>query len=197
MEQVADIVSLRPATRADMDAVTDIYAHAVRDGTASYELEPPSRVDMAVRFAALHDGGYPYIVAVEEGRGVMGFAYAGPFRPRPAYRFIVEDSVYIAADCQGRGVGRLLLQGLIRECEALGFRQILAVIGDGSPQSPSVRLHEALGFRHSGTLEGSGFKHGRWLDTVMMQLSLNGGSSVPPDPTSLPERNFAGRSGPA
>lgn len=194
MEQpVGNIVSLRSATRGDIDAVTDIYAHAVRNGTASYELEPPSRVDMAVRFAALHDDGYPYIVAVEEGRGVVGFAYAGPFRTRAAYRFIVEDSVYVASDRQGRGIGRLLLQALIRECQVLGFRQVLAVIGDGSPQSPSVRMHEALGFRHSGTLEGSGFKHGRWLDTVMMQLSLNGGSSLPPDPSSLPERIFAGR----
>jgi len=190
MNHVANIVSLRPATRADMDTVTDIYAHAVRHGTASYELDPPSRVDMAVRYAALHDGGYPYIVAEEAARGVVGYAYAGPFRPRPAYRFIVEDSVYIAPDCQGRGLGRLLLQDLVKECEALGFRQILAVIGDGSPESPSVRLHEALGFRHSGTLEGSGFKHGRWLDTVVMQLSLNGGTSVPPDPDSMPERNF-------
>lgn len=193
MEQLANVISLRPATRADMDAVTEIYGHAVRNGTASYELEPPSRIDMEARFAALQDGGYPYLVATEEGGGVVGFAYAGPFRTRPAYRFIVEDSVYIAADRQGRGVGRLLLEGVIKECEALGFRQILAVIGDGSPQSPSVRLHEALGFRHSGTLEGSGFKHGRWLDTVMMQLSLNGGSSLPPDPASLPERNFAAR----
>jgi phosphinothricin acetyltransferase len=193
MEQLADIILLRPATLADMDAVTDIYAHAVRNGTASYELEPPSRIDMEARFAALQDGGYPYIVAVEEERGVVGFAYAGPFRPRPAYRFNVEDSVYIAPDRQGRGVGRLLLEGLIKECEALGFRQILAVIGDGSPQSSSVRLHEALGFRHSGMLEGTGFKHGRWLDTVIMQLSLNGGSSLPPDPASLPERKFAGR----
>lgn len=191
MRRPTETISLRPAVRADMDAVTEIYAHAVRHGTASYELEPPSRVDMAVRFAALHDGGYPYIVAVAEGRGVVGFAYAAPFRPRPAYRFIVEDSIYIAADFQGRGVGRLLLQALVRECEALGFRQILAVIGDGSPSSRSVRLHEELGFRHAGTLEGSGFKHGRWLDTVMMQLAINGGSSLPPDPASLPEQNFS------
>ncbi|MGO4837759.1 N-acetyltransferase family protein, partial [Rhizobiaceae sp. 2RAB30] len=182
MQQLAGTISLRPATRTDMGAVTDIYSHAVRHGTASYELEPPSRVDMAVRFAALHDGGYPYFVAVDEGRGVVGFAYAGPFRPRPAYRFIVEDSIYVAADCQGRGIGRLLLQTLVKQCEALGFRQILAVIGDGSPSGASVRLHEELGFRHAGTLEGSGFKHGRWLDTVMMQLAINGGSSLPPDP---------------
>jgi len=182
-------IRLRPAARTDIDQITAIYAHAVRHGTSSYELEPPSRVDMAVRFSALHKAGYPYIVAQEEGR-VVGYAYAGPFRPRPAYRFIVEDSIYISPDAQGRGLGRLLLTQLIEESKLLGFRQILAVIGDGSPERPSVRLHAALGFRVSGTLEGSGYKQGRWLDTVIMQLSLNGGTSVPPDPASLPERNF-------
>jgi phosphinothricin acetyltransferase len=185
----ADSVLLRPAARTDIDQIAAIYAHAVRHGTSSYELDPPSRVDMAVRFSALHEAGFPYIVAEEEGR-VAGYAYAGPFRPRPAYRFIVEDSIYIAPDAQGRGLGKLLLTQLIVESQALGFRQILAVIGDGSPESASVRLHAALGFRMSGTLEGSGFKHGRWLDTIIMQLSLNGGTSVPPDPASLPERNF-------
>src|SRR5262249_4606620 len=161
-------IVLRPATRTDVDAVTAIYAHAVRHGTASYELEPPSRVDMAVRYSTLHEAGYPYIVAEDEGR-VVGYAYAGPFRPPPAYRCIVEDSIYIAPEAQGRGLGRRLLTQLIAESEMLGFRQILAVIGDGSPESASVRLHAALGFRMSGTLEGSGFKHGRWLDTVIMQ----------------------------
>lgn len=184
---------LRPAIRTDIDQVTDIYAHAVRHGTASYELEPPSRIDMAVRYAALNDGGYPFIVAEEDDGRIAGYAYAGPFRPRPAYRFIVEDSVYIAPNRQGRGLGRLLLAELIGLCEKAGFRQILAVIGDGSPANPSVRLHAALGFRHSGTLEGSGFKHGRWLDTVIMQLSMNGGTSTPPDPESLPEQNFRKR----
>lgn len=184
-------VAIRPAGEADLDAVTNIYAHAVRHGAASYELDPPSRTEMAVRFAALRDSGHPYIVAEDAG-GVIGFAYAGPFRPRPAYRFIVEDSIYIAADHQGRGVGRLLLQELIKACEALGFRQIIAVIGDGSPQSTSVRLHETMGFRHCGTMEGTGYKHGRWLNTMIMQLALNGGSTLPPDPESLPERNFRG-----
>lgn len=180
---------LRAATTTDLDTVTDIYAHAVRHGTASYELEPPSRGEIGERFAALQDGSYPYLVA-EEANCVVGFAYAGPFRARPAYRFIVEDSIYIAPDHQGRGVGRLLLQGLVAACEALGFRQIVAVIGDGSPQSSSVLLHEGMGFRLCGTMEGTGYKHGRWLDTVIMQLALNGGSSLPPDPSSLPERNF-------
>ncbi len=183
------MVTLRPATEGDLDAITAIYAEAVRHGSASYELDPPSRAEMAERFAALRDRSYPYIVA-EDGERVAGYAYAAPFRTRPAYRFIVEDSIYIAADWKGRGVGRLLLQGLMEACEALGFRQIVAVIGDGSPDSASVRLHEAMGFRHCGTMEGTGFKHGRWLDTVIMQLALNGGASLPPDPESLPERNF-------
>ena len=185
--------SLRPAPTADVDAITDIYAHAVRHGTASYELEPPSRDDMAARFAALNGPGYPYLVAEEAGGRIVGYAYAGPFRPRPAYRFSVEDSVYIAPDRQGHGLGRLLLTALVEACESLGFRQILAVIGDGSPQSASVRLHAARGVRLAGTLQGSGYKHGRWLDTVIMQFSINGGNTMPPDKSSLPERNFAAR----
>ena len=135
------------------------------------------------------DGGFPYLVAEDDG-AIAGYAYAGPFRPRPAYRFIVEDSVYVAPQAKGRGIGRALMQRLIGEAQSLGFRQIIAVIGDGRPDSASVRLHEALGFRHSGRLEGSGYKHGRWLDTVFMQLSLNGGTASDPDPASLPERRF-------
>lgn len=185
--------SLRPATSADVDAITAIYAHAVRHGTASYELEPPSRADMAARFAALKDADYPYIVAEAADGAIAGYAYAGPFRPRPAYRFIVEDSIYIAPDRQGQGLGRLLLTALVAACEDLGFRQILAVIGDGSPESASVRLHAALGFDIAGTLRGSGYKHGRWQDTVIMQRAINGGNTTPPDPSSLPERRFLAR----
>jgi L-amino acid N-acyltransferase YncA len=186
---MSDTIFIRQAVRGDIDRITDIYAHAVRHGTATYELDPPSRVDMAVRYAALNEGGYPYIVA-EEGGTITGFAYAGPFRPRPAYRFIVEDSIYLSPDFQGKGIGKALLKRLMDESEVLGFRQIIAVIGDGTPESASVKLHKALGFRLTGTMEGSGFKHGRWLDTVLMQFSMNGGASLPPDPQSLPERNF-------
>jgi len=174
---------------ADLDAITEIYADAVTQGTASYELEPPSRAEMGARFATLAAGGFPYLVAEKDG-AVLGYAYAGAFRPRPAYRFIVEDSVYIAPEAKGQGVGLLLMQRLIEAVEAAGFRQIVAVIGDGRPDSASVRLHEKLGFRYSGRLEGSGYKHGRWLDTVFMQLSLNGGASVAPALDSLPERKF-------
>lgn len=182
---------IRLAELADLAAITAIYADAVLHGTATYELEPPTLDEMRRRFDALAAGRYPYLVAELDGL-VAGYAYAGPFRPRPAYRFTLEDSIYLAPAAKGRGIGRLLMTRLIAEAEALGFRQIVAVIGDGTPQSPSVRLHEALGFVHSGRLEGSGYKFGRWLDTVFMQLALNGGTSSPPDRDSLPERNFRG-----
>ena len=171
---------IRPASAADLDAITEIYADAVLNGTASYELEPPSLAEMTRRYRTLADGGFPYLVAEISGR-IAGYAYAGPFRPRPAYRFIVENSVYVAPWAKGSGTGRSLLERLIGETEALGFRQMIAVIGDGSPESPSVRLHARVGFRHCGRLEGSGYKHGRWLDTVFMQFSMNGGSETPPD----------------
>jgi phosphinothricin acetyltransferase len=187
-------IVLRAAEAADLDAITAIYADAVLNGTASYELAPPSRAEMEARFRAIREGGFSYLVAEEEGE-VAGFAYTGPFRTRPAYRFVVEDSIYIAPEAKGRGLGRMLLTRLIEEAEASGFRQMIAVIGDGRLDSPSVRLHERLGFRHCGSLEGSGYKHGRWLDTVFMQLGMNGGNTMPPDPESLPERRFQGESG--
>ncbi|RUU27235.1 GNAT family N-acetyltransferase [Mesorhizobium sp. M6A.T.Ce.TU.016.01.1.1] len=182
-------VTIRAATSADLDQITDIYADAVTNGTASYELEPPSRAEMGQRFDSLIAGGFPYLVAEKDGI-VLGYAYAGAFRPRPAYRFVVEDSVYVAPEAKGQGVGLKLMQGLIETAAAAGFRQVIAVIGDGRPDSASVRLHEKLGFRHSGRLEGSGYKHGRWLDTVFMQLPINDGASVPPDLNSLPEQKF-------
>ena len=182
-------IAIRPAAAADLSRITAIYADAVINGTASYELEPPDSAEMTARFNSLTYGSYPYVVAEHAGT-VLGFAYAGPFRPRPAYRFIVEDSVYVAPQAKGQGVGLKLMQALIEAARAAGFRQIVAVIGDGHADSASVRLHEKLGFRHSGRLEGSGYKHERWLDTVFMQLSLNGGAQVPPDPESLPDRKF-------
>jgi L-amino acid N-acyltransferase YncA len=181
--------SIRPASEADLEQIAAIYADAVINGTASYELDPPDLEEMRRRHRALAEGGFPYFVAEDAGV-ISGYAYAGPFRPRPAYRFIVEDSVYVAPQAKGRGIGRALMQHLIAAARSLGFRQMIAVIGDGRPDSASVRLHEALGFRHSGRLVGSGYKHGRWLDTVFMQLSLNGGTATQPDPASLPERRF-------
>jgi len=181
---------IRAATEADLDAITAIYDHAVVKGTATYELEPaPNRAEMLQRFRAITGAEYPYLV-VEENGAIAGFAYAGPFRARAAYRFIVENSVYVAPNAQGRGLGRALMQGLIAQCEARGFRQVVAVIGDGTPSSASVKLHTALGFTLCGTMAGSGYKHERWLDTTIMQLPLNGGNALPPDPQSVPERRY-------
>jgi phosphinothricin acetyltransferase len=134
---------------------------------------------MTARFDMLKAGGFPYVVADAEG-AVTGYAYAGPFRTRAAYRFTVEDSIYLATAAQGRGLGRRLLQRLIEESTALGFRQMVAVIGDAAVNTASVRLHAGAGFRNCGRIEGSGFKFGRWCDTHLMQLSLNPGGSRPP-----------------
>lgn len=183
-------LTIRNAEPADLDRITEIYADAVTHGTASYELEPPSREEMGARYESLRAGGFPYLVAADSDGTILGYAYAGAFRPRQAYRFIVEDSVYVAPEAKGKGVGRQLMERLIEATRALGFRQIVAVIGDGHPESTSVKLHERLGFSHSGRLVGSGYKHERWLDTVFMQLELNGGASLPPDPSSWPERKF-------
>lgn len=180
---------IRTVAEGDLDAVTAIYADAVLNGTSSYELEPPSLAEMKERCRSLVGRGFPYLVAVSEGE-VLGYAYAGPFRPRPAYRFMVENSVYIAPAARGRGIGKVLMRAVIAEVERLGFRQVVAVIGDGRSDSASVRMHAGLGFRESGRLEGSGFKHGRWLDTVFMQLELNGGRATPPDLSSMPERLY-------
>ncbi len=180
-------ITIRGVQAEDIAAIHAIYDDAVLNGTASYELETPTQDEMARRFAVLRDSGFPAFVAEYETR-IVGYAYAGPFRPRPAYRFMVEDSIYLAPDAKGRGIGSLLLQRLIDDAGELGFRQIIAVIGDGSPQSASVRLHEKFRFTHSGILTGSGYKHERWLDTVLMQLALNGGVTSPPDPLSNAER---------
>lgn len=173
-------ISILPLQSADMNSITAIYADAVLHGTASYELEPPTVEEMQARFAKLADRNLPCLVA-KAGRNIAGYAYAGPFRERPAYRFIVEDSIYIDPAFKGRGIGRKLLDRLIGEATTLGYRQMIAVIGDGSNHRASVRLHETAGFEHSGTISGSGFKHGRWLDTVIMQIALNGGTSTLPE----------------
>lgn len=180
---------VRDAVPEDLDAITAIYARAVRNGTASYELEPPDRKEMQRRYGALVGAGYPYIVA-QKHNVVCGFAYAGGFRPRPAYRFAVEDSVYIEPGMHGAGIGTLLLTELVTRVSVLGFRQIVAVIGDGPTNTASIALHRKLGFEHSGTIRGTGYKHGRWLDTVIMQREINGGASGAPDPDSLPERSL-------
>lgn len=171
-------VSLRPASPADIPAITRIYRHAVLNGTASFELEPPDEAEMTRRMRTLIDGNYPYLVAQENGT-ILGYAYAGPYRARPAYRWSVENSIYVDAAAHRRGVGRVLLERLIAEAEMRGFRQMIAVIGDSS-QTPSIELHRALGFHLVGTVEHVGFKFGRWLDTVLMQRALGLGATTPP-----------------
>jgi L-amino acid N-acyltransferase YncA len=184
-----DEFTIRPAVAGDL---VGHHRHLCRCGRKRHlELRArpaePRRNDPALRGAL--GRRFPYIVAEAKGR-ILGYAYAGAFRPRPAYRFAVEDSIYVAPDAKGRGVGRGLLANLIEECRGLGFRQMLAVIGDARPDSASVRLHERMGFSHAGLLKGTGYKHGRWLDTGFMQLEMNGGTTVAPDPDSLPERRF-------
>jgi L-amino acid N-acyltransferase YncA len=171
-------ISIRPATPADIPAITPIYAHAVRHGTASFELEPPDEAEMTRRMRALIEGGYPYLIAESSG-AVLGYAYAGPYRARPAYRYTVENSIYIAPDSHRRGIGRMLLDRLIVECEARNYRLMIAVIGD-SAQAPSIELHRSAGFKLIGAFEAVGYKFDRWLDSVLMQRPLGKGSSAPP-----------------
>ena len=171
-------VAIRPAKISDIPAITRIYAHAVAYGTASFELTPPDDTEMARRLNDLSDKGFPYLVAEIDG-ALAGYAYAGPYRTRPAYRHTVENSVYVAPDSQRRGVGRALLAALIEAAQAHGFRQMIAVIGDSTRQAGSIGLHQALGFHHVGILENVGFKHGRWLDSVLMQRALGADAAAP------------------
>jgi phosphinothricin acetyltransferase len=171
-------VSLRTATSADIPAITRIYAHAVEHGTASFELEPPDEAEMTRRQQALLAQNFPYIVAELAG-AVVGYAYAGPYRDRRAYDWCVEDSLYIAPEFHRKGIGRLLLTRLVAESEARGFRQIIGVIGD-SANTASIAVHAAVDFRLIGNFQSIGFKHGRWLDTVLMQRALGSGDTLPP-----------------
>jgi L-amino acid N-acyltransferase YncA len=171
-------IVIRPARLVDISAITGIYRHAVLTGTASFEIEPPDVDEMSRRWKTLCDGGYPYHVAEVEG-AVTGYAYAGPYRTRPAYHWTVEDSIYVDPRMHRRGIGRHLLDRLIADCEGLGFRQMIAVIGD-SRQTPSIALHSTAGFRLLGTMEAVGFKFGGWLDTVLMQRPLGPGASTAP-----------------
>lgn len=166
-----DAPRLRPAGPGDLAAVAAIYAPEVLAGTASFELEPPDADELARRLVRVRAAGLPWLVA-EDGTGVvLGYAHAAPYRDRPAYRFTVEDSVYVAAAARGRGLGRRLLEALVAEARAAGARQMVAAIGDGANLG-SVRLHRGCGFREVGTLAAVGCKLGRWLDVVLMQRAL-------------------------
>ncbi|MCA1368928.1 N-acetyltransferase [Bradyrhizobium sp. BRP14] len=170
--------TLRDAVAADLPAITEIYRESVLNGVATYEVTPPSEAEMALRFSTITGNGYPYVVAVDERGAVLGYAYASAFRTRAAYRFLVEDSIYLAPEARGKGIGRALLEELIRRCTALGFRQMVAVIGGAHPSS--IALHRALGFEHQGLMKATGFKHGRWLDTAIMQRPLGEGMETDP-----------------
>jgi phosphinothricin acetyltransferase len=171
-------MELRPAQRGDIAAIAAIYGHHVAHGLASFEVDPPATAEMERRFDAIVAAGYPYLAAVEGDR-VLGYAYASAFRTRPAYRYTVEDSVYIDPACTGRGIGRRLLQAVIDICEQHNFRQMIAVIGD-SANASSIGLHRACGFERMFVFTGTGFKHGRWVDTVFMQRALGAGDASLP-----------------
>jgi L-amino acid N-acyltransferase YncA len=170
---------IRESRPDDVPAIAAIYRHAVLHGNASFELEPPTVEEMARRRDALLAAGYPYLVAEDTAGQVAGYCYAGAYRPRPAYRFTVENSVYVAPHRQGQGVGITLLPALIERCVQAGFRLMVAVIGDSGNQA-SIRLHERCGFRHAGLLPAIGWKHERWLDSVLMVLPLGPGATAPP-----------------
>lgn len=165
-----DII-VRPAGDADVPAITAIYGHWVETGTASFELQAPAADEMRGRMAGYRDAGYPYLVA-EAGGEIVGYAYAGAYRPRPAYRFTAEDSIYLHPDATGRGAGRRLLDALLAELRADGFRSVIAIVGDPEVNRASIGLHRAAGFRHFGTASRIGYKFDRWLDVAYLQLEF-------------------------
>lgn len=172
-------VTVRDSAEADIAAIAAIYRHHVLTGLASFEEVPPEAAEMARRRQGVVEAGMPWLVATDAEGIVLGYAYAGPYRPRPGYRYTAEDSVYVAPRQIGRGVGRALLGALIGHCETLGFRQLVAVIGD-SGNAASIGLHRALGFTRVGLLPAVGFKFGRWVDGVLMQRALGPGAATLP-----------------
>jgi L-amino acid N-acyltransferase YncA len=173
-------LALRDSTAADIPAIARIYGHWVTHGSGSFETDPPGEAEMARRREAILAGGYPYLVAVDGAGAVVGYAYVSAYRPRRAYRFTVENSIYVAPDAGRRGIGRLLLEALVARSTALGYRLMVAVIGD-SGNAGSIGVHKACGFAHAGLLPAIGWKHGRWLDCVMMTLPLGPGATAPPE----------------
>jgi L-amino acid N-acyltransferase YncA len=170
---------IRDSRAEDIPAIAAIYGHWVTHGLASFELSAPDTEEMAKRREAVLGAGYPYLVAEDEAGRVLGYAYASAYRTRPAYRFSVENSVYVAPDAGRGGVGRALLTALLARCEAQGFRLVVAVIGD-SGNAASIGLHAACGFRNAGLLPAVGWKHGRWVDSVLMTRALGPGAETPP-----------------
>lgn len=170
-------VLIRPATADDIPAITAIYAPNVANGVASFEYDPPDEAEMARRQAAILAGGYPYLVATLDGV-VVAYAYASAYRSRPGYRFTVENSVYVSHAAQGKGVGKALVNRLVADCAALGYRQMIAVIGNLGNHG-SIALHRARGFTVAGVLPSIGWKHGRWIDSVLMQRALGEGDGSP------------------
>jgi phosphinothricin acetyltransferase len=166
-------LAIRQCEQGDLAAITKIYSHHVLHSLATFECEPPGPEEMVKRWRGTLERGFPYLVAERQGV-VVGYAYVGPYRSRPAYRFAIENSVYVHADCARQGIGLALLQALIQECERKDFRQMIAVIGDSANHS-SIGLHERLGFSTVGVLRSVGFKFGRWVDTVLMQRELGAG----------------------
>ena len=173
-----DTVTLRAAQLSDLPQIQQIYAHHVATGLASFEETPPDLAEMTRRYETLMAAGYPYLVALVDGQ-VEGYAYAGAYRARPAYRFSVENSIYVRADGRRRGIGKLLLEALIEESTRRGYRQMVAVIGD-SANAASIGVHAACGFAMIGTLPSIGFKFGRWVDSVLMQRPLGPGDTTSP-----------------
>jgi phosphinothricin acetyltransferase len=173
-------IAVRDARRTDLPAITGIYRPAVLTGTASFEFEAPDVEEMTRRYLAITASGFPYLVAEADG-AVQGYAYVSSYRTRPAYRFSVENSVYVAPRTQRGGVGRALLAELITRSTAQGFRLMIAVIGDPPNQAASIGLHRAMGFAYAGTIRAVGFKFGRWLDSEIMQLPLGPGATTLPD----------------
>lgn len=172
-------LTIRDCRAEDIPAIAAIYGHWVETGLASFELSPPGEAEMAQRREAVLANGFPYIVAEGEGGRVLGYAYASHWRTRPAYRFACENSVYVAKDANRGGVGRALMEALIGRCAARGLRLMVAVIGD-SGNAPSIRLHRACGFSMVGVLPAVGWKHDRWVDSVLMTRALGEGAATPP-----------------
>ena len=174
-------IAVRDARPEDLPRIHEIYAHHVLHRLASFEEAPPDLAELTRRFEATRERSMPYLTAEDANtKEVLGYAYAGPYRPRPAYRFSVENTVYVAPGRERRGVGRALLEELILRCSALGLRQMIAVVGD-SGHLPSIAFHESLGFTRIGTLRAVGFKFGRWVDSVILQRALGGGAETPPE----------------